>query len=442
MTTYVLRGNIVTETDVLENHFLTINDGIIEKISQNEPIGSIDVIECDDDCVILPGFRDPHTHDMPGQVSSCNQDENTIAERFGAVMRGYAANGVTAVYTATFGAPVEELVHYCNGARQWLDHPDNGRTGTRFMGMNIEGSFLNEECRGAQPAEFCFMPHKMDCIGAVNQLYKTGSVKMINIVPDYGEPSLATIKHARSLGIMVGSGHLKPDADLLQRAIDECDLQYMVHFTNGPTGQSFKPFGGGNAFEGAMNAPIIKELILDLTHIDKRYVLDMIYRNDERWGEDKTIAITDAIFPAEEEIPVGEFEIGTTVAMRDVDYNCLRTVAYIQDDGSRKPAPQNQLCGSILRMNQAFENLVGLFTQNITGIWYDHPAKTVEDAVIKTARLCATNQSKLDGSYTNNGRIAEGKQADLIIGKLQHTSNQYSFDVLQTWVNGKQVYSY
>lgn len=441
MNAYVIRGNIVTDTDVLEKHFLTIQDGRIENISADEPYGRYSRVETDEDCVVLPGFRDPHTHDLSGQMSSTQQSEDAIAERFETVMRAYAANGVTAVYTATVGAPVEELVHYCNGAKRWLDHPENGQTGTRFMGMNIEGSFINDECRGAQPAEFCFMPHKMDCIDAVNRLHQSGSVGMINIVPDYGDASLETIKHARSLGIMVGSGHLKPDADLLQRAIDECGLQYMVHFTNGPTGQSFKPFGGGNAFEGAMNAPIVKELILDLTHIDGRYVLDMIHRNDERWGEDKSIAITDALFPVEEEVPAGEFEIGTTVAMRDESFNCLRTVAYIQPDGSRKPAAPNQLCGSILRMNQAFANLVGLFTQNIEGIWYYHPAKPLEDAIIKTAKLCATNQAKLDGNFINNGRLAVGKQADLSIGKLEHTNGNYTFNVQQTWVNGKCVYS-
>jgi alpha-D-ribose 1-methylphosphonate 5-triphosphate diphosphatase PhnM len=92
-------------------------------------------------------------------------------------------------------------------------------------------------------------------------------------------------------------------------------------------------------------------------------------------------------------------------------------------------------------MNQAFGNLIGLFTQNIEGIWFYHPAKTFEVALIKTAKLCAGNQSKLDGSFINNGRIAIGKEADITIGTLQNTNGDYTFDVQQTWVNGKQVYS-
>lgn len=441
MSRIVLYGHIVTEDTLLENHYLTMDNGRIESISQNEPDGNFQKLEIGEDCVILPGFRDPHTHDVNGQLASPHQNEDTIAERFGTVMRAYAANGVTAVYVATFGAPLEELERYCRGAKLWMDCEQNGNHGTRLLGINIEGSFINEECRGAQSAEYCFMPHRMDCIAAVDRLYQTGAVKMMNIVPDYGEASLAVIKYANDAGILVGSGHMKPEAQLLQRAYSECGLQYMVHFTNGPMGQSFKPFGGGNAFEGAMTTPIVKEMILDLTHIDGRYVLDMIKRNDERWGDEKIIAITDACFPLDDEVPDGEFQIGTTMARKDHEMNCLRAAAYIQPDGGTVPAPPNTLCGSIVKMNQVFANLVSLFTQEMEGIWYHHPAMKMEDAVVKAAKLCAANQSQLDGTYTVTGNLAAGKQADITVGKLNNTHNRFALDIYHTFIGGDSVYS-
>ncbi len=441
MSLLAIYGNIVTEDSLLESHYLTIDNGVVKSISKAEPSAEYERIETGDDCLILPGFRDPHTHDVNGQVASKDMSTEEIAERFGTVMRAYAANGVTAVYVATFGVPLEELEHYCRGAKRWLDYSRNGNDGTRLLGINIEGSFINDECRGAQSAEYCFIPTQMDCVKAVNRLSETGAVRMMNIVPDYGEPSLLTIKHARNKGLMVGSGHLKPEARLLHRAYNECGLQYMVHFTNGPTGQSFKPFGNGNAFEGAMTIPIRKELILDLIHVDGRYVLDMIRRNEERWGDDNIIAITDGMFPVDEELPQEEFQIGTTVAVQDQEMNCLRATAYLKPDGTRVLAPPNTLCGSILKMNQAFANLMRLFTQDIEGIWYHHPAMPVERALVKTAKLCALNQANLDRHETSHGSLMPGKRADITIGKLNQTNNRYELFIQKTLIDGHIVYS-
>lgn len=439
MDTFTLRGHAVLPESVVENAFVTVRDGFIASVDRELPAGA-NLAELPEDCLILPGFRDPHTHDVLGQLDSAGRTDGENAERFAKIAAAYASHGVTEVCAATFGAPVQELEHYCRGAKRWMDDSGNGADGARLAGINIEGSFINEHCRGAQSAEFCFIPGRDDCIGNINRLHATGAVKMMNIVPDYGEPSLEAIRHARGLGIMVGSGHLRPPADLLRRAYGECGLQYMVHFTNGPTGQSFKPFGGGNAFEGAMSIPIVKELILDLIHVDPRYVLDMIARNEQRWGENAIIAITDSSFPIEEEIPEGEFRIGTTFAQRDAEHNCLRAVAYARPDGTRRAAPPNTLCGSILTMDRAFGNLLSLFTRDIEGIWFDHPAMPLDQALVKTAHYCAATQAALEGR-ADVGRIAPGLRADLTAARLERRNGAHHLAIEKTYAAGRQIHS-
>ncbi|OHE87988.1 MAG: hypothetical protein A3G75_14545, partial [Verrucomicrobia bacterium RIFCSPLOWO2_12_FULL_64_8] len=428
---YWIRGNVVTEHEVRENQVLEVRDGRIQGFHATPPPG-IPEYPTPGGWVLLPGFRDPHTHDLLGQLAAPSHTDEENMERMGRIAQAYARRGVTGVYVATFGAAIDDLLAYCRGARMWMDRPENGRQGAKVLGINIEGSFINEACRGAQPAEHCFMPHRWNCLELIDRLWETGAVRLVNIVPDFGLPSLETIQHARVKGLHVGAGHLKPEADLLQTAFEQYGLEYMVHFTNGPTGQSFKPFGGGGAFEGAMNLPIVKELVLDLIHVDPRYVLDIIRRTEERWGLDKVIAVTDASFPLEAEIPEEAFQVGSTIAKKDESLHCLRTVAYVQPDGTRQPAPHHTLCGSLLTMDQAFTNLLRLFTREREGHWYFHPAHTLEQAMIKSAQLCATNQSRLDWTYMDTGSLEVGKAADFVAGVIEEGAEGYRFHVRRT----------
>ncbi len=434
MKSFQIHGHIVTENSVLRHHTLTIHNGKIQSILPRE--GSI---QPDSAPYILPGFRDQHVHDLAGQESARIHAPGELLDSFRAATRALGRHGVTRVWLATFGDSLDTLERYGQGARLWMDQAGNGRTGAKLEGIHIEGTFLNEDCRGAQPAEHILIPTRDDCLGALNSLKNTGSVRLVNIVPDYGEESLRFIHHARGLGMTVGAGHLNPPAALLRQAYEECGLQYMVHFTNGPTGQSFKPFGGGGAFEGALHLPIYKELILDLFHVDPRYVLDIIRRTEERWGTDKIIAVTDALYADPDYLPEGGFSIGSTIAAVDASGCYLRTLAYRRPDGTEIPAPPNTLCGSILTMDKAFINLVNLFTHPCTGHWYDHEPLPLEEALVKAARLCATNQAKLVGDYPEAGSLGVGQAADLVVGSIGRRQDEYVFSITQVWVEGRLI---
>ncbi len=439
MENHTIKGSIVTKDEYLQHHKIIINDSNIQSVAALKKIPESS--DSDIETLILPGFRDQHIHDWVGQSMAATQPEEALVERLGLVMQSLARDGVTGVYLATFGGPLEILERYCQAARKWMDHPDNGHTGAKLLGINIEGTFLNVECRGAQPAEYCLVPPKDDCIHTLDRLFDTGSVKLINIAPDYGEPSLKIIRHASDLGLIVGAGHTKASAELIRRAYEESGLKFMVHFTNGPTGQSFKPFDDGGAFEGAMDSPIHKELIVDRKHIDERYLLDIIRRTEQRWGFDKIIAVTDALFPIKQEIPEGEFTIGSTIAHRDTTGNYLSAAAYMDQDGSRIAAPDNTLCSSLLSMDHAYDNLVSMLTRPVQGHWFDHPAMPPEIAFVRAAKLCATHQAVLDDNCHDTGSIKAGKKADLVIGLIKKKGDGYSFKVKETFVDGVKVFS-
>ncbi len=438
MESFCIRGNIVTEDAILPNFYLQIENSKIVYLSNTEPPGNIPCRDYES-AYILSGFRDPHIHDIKGQLNAPSLSIDQIANRFQTVMHALAKRGVTGVYMATFGGAIEDLEQYCRGAYEWMINNDNGKTGTKLLGINIEGTFLNDECRGAQPAEYCMIPTRDDCIAALDRLHATGAVKMVNIVPDYDQPSLDTIKHAHGLGMSVGSGHTKCPADVLRDAFENYGLRYMVHLTNGPTGQSFKPFGGGGTFEGSLHIPIVKELVLDRFHVDERYILDIIKRSDELWGPEKVIAVTDSSFPISEEVPKEEFLIGTTVAKKDESGLFCRSLAYMQPDGSRIPAPYNTLCGSILAMDKAFGNVVTILVNPIRGHWFDHLGMPIQEAILKASQLCSANQAKLDGTFGHTGSITIGKDADLVVGTFNKKEGEYDFAVQSTFVGGHEI---
>ncbi|MDX9754817.1 MAG: hypothetical protein RBU29_12705 [bacterium] len=423
-----MEGHIVTDSGFLEHHRLWIQDGRILSI---EPISHPGL---DENLFILPGWRDQHIHDLFGQQMAAHHPA-LLAERFHAVTQTLGRHGVTGVYLATFGDTVDNLETYCRAARQWMDSSANGRAGAKLLGIHLEGSFLNRECRGAQPAEHIWLPTEMDCGAILERLCQTGAVRLVNIVPDHGLPSLLLIQKARQLGLMVGSGHTKASATLLKQAYEEYGLQYLVHFTNGPTGQSFKPFGGGGAFEGGMNCPIVKELIPDGYHIDPRYVRDIIHRCEERWGEKQIIAVTDALTPLSDQLGSQEIQIGSTIAQIDPSRNALFTTAYRQPDGSRLPAPPGTLCGGIQLLDQIFENLLNLFTHEMEGYWLRHPALPFAQALGKASRLCSTNQALLEEN-TTTGILAPDHVADCIQARITKGPDRWKLQIQQVWVEG------
>ena len=72
-------------------------------------------------------------------------------------------------------------------------------------------------------------------------------------------------------------------------------LKYCIHFTNGPTGGSYKPFNGGGTIEAVLKFDeLYAELIADGFHVNPLYIRDIIRRK----GVDKIIGMTDCQFVA------------------------------------------------------------------------------------------------------------------------------------------------
>lgn len=376
---------------------------------------------------LLPGFRDQHIHDHIG----LSEDQST--ERFSRVTRALVRQGVTEATLATFAAPESTLISYLQSCKEYVSSDANGVEGTRISGINVEGTFIRKDCAGAQPPEYIFSPNSAAAQYLFDRLHQTGALSKVNIVTDFG---VDLIRHASNRGILVGSGHTKTTAQQLKEGM-EAGLKYIVHFTNGPTGQSFKPFDGGGTYEGGLTLPIVIEIIADGYHVDWRYVSDIIERRIQQGREHEIILVTDGIFPIPKEIPEHEFRVYSTQARKSDDGGVFFAVGTYNSDGKLSPSPKNTLCSSLLTMSRGFVNLLNLFSSDFSGFMIDRKARSLEESLRLASLFTATNQARLEGVLDRVGSLDVGKLADITILEMRGSPGDYELMIPHVMVAGK-----
>jgi len=409
----IFRGNLIVE------------NGVIEDLGSSADVkGSVYDV---DGFYVLPGFREQHLHDMPGMTRYVHRPE-----RIGEIAHRLLRHGVTAFKLATVAMPSDNLLTYLNSCREYLESRDNGAEGARFEGAYVEGTFINKRCAGAQPPEFIVHPNEPQARRMLDAMLDTGVVKLVNIVPDFG---VDLIRYATSRGVTVGCGHCKATARMLEEAV-KAGLRFIVHLTNGAMSQSFKPFEGGGAYEAALTLPVFIELIVDGYHVSFKYISDIIERRIQKRRAHEIIAITDRLFPTPEDAPEGTFRMFSVTCRKSMNENVLYTEGYVDNEGKLVGAPPFTLCGSLLTMDKAFENLLNLFTVKHSGYMIDVDARSLEEALRLTSRFTSINSARLEG-LSDVGLLERGKKADMSILEIEGSPGKYVVKVKYVIVGGE-----
>ena len=388
--------------------------------------------------LLLPGFIDLHCHGgrlfdamlgcyVPGE-DRFDHSPAAFERGLSAFLRGKAAEGVTRLLAATVAAPLRDLRRALAALGQHSNGEGNGLVGSRLEGAFIEGSFiLREDCAGAQNPAYFLAPS----VGAFEQLDAAapGYIRYVNIVPEHGAAGQEMARALSARGVLVGAGHTRCPADLYLQMV-AAGLRIAVHFTNGPTGHSFKPFHGGDAVEAVLSCDALyAEIIADGYHVDPRYVLDILQRK----GAERVVLVTDAVFPTGGG-PIGDFTFAGIRGRASADGKYLRAVER-----------ENTLFGSVLTADAAFSNVLSWTTREMPGIWRRlHRPLALEDALVRTSRMWSANPADLLGLSAGAqpaGRLCEGASADLVLARLHGAPGAYRLEVLQTVVAGRAVYT-
>jgi N-acetylglucosamine-6-phosphate deacetylase len=383
---------------------------------------------------VVPGFVDIHFHGLNlfdftlgqfnPQTETFDGSKSAYEKGFDMLIKTLPRFGVTAFYISTFAASLDSLKNCYGNLADFLkkQQQDKTYTGARLLGGLLEGSFISPDMAGAQDPAFVFKPSQE----AFDSIQDKGSIKLTLVGPDSGEPAVKLTKYLTDKGIIVGAGHTNATYNQVVDAVN-AGLKYCIHFTNGPTGGSYKPFNRGGAIEAVLQLEhLFAELIADGYHVNPAYIRDIIKRK----GVDKIIGMTDCMFVAGSSLK--RIKIGSVPGV-------------ISDDG-RYIAVENKkntLFGSVLNMKQGFENMLNWLTSNMQGIWNrSHKAMDFEDALAAVSAMYSTNPCKLVGLDKEGfGKLTDGAKADLCILNITGSQGSYKVDVESTIVDGNIVYS-
>jgi len=382
---------------------------------------------------VVPGFVDIHFHGY-NLYDACLGRFDTKAEKFDGSETAHLEGlkmlsvtlpqfGVTGFYVGTMAASVDTLHNsYANLAKYLKIQKDaKSPAGAKVLGGLLEGSFISPDMAGAQNPEFVLKPSKE----AFDKIEDGGTIKLVLVGPDSGEPAVELTRYLTGKGIAVATGHTNATYNQVAEAI-KAGLKYCIHFTNGPTGGSYKPFNGGGTIEAVLKFDeLYAELIADGCHVNPLYIRDIIKRK----GVKKIIGMTDCMFVAGS--PLKQINVGGVPGQ-------------VSEDGShiRVANKKNTLFGSNLTMNRGFNNMLNWLTSEMEGIWNrKHVAVDFEEALCAVSGFYSTNPCKLTGlAKAGYGTIADGAKADLCVLGISGSQGNYKVRVDMTIVDGNIVY--
>ena len=435
---YVIRGARIVGPTRVFNGDICCEGGEITALGEVRRPAGAKVIDAKG-LYALPGFIDIHTHGglgfdaTEGQFDPRTQRFNGSARAFRKalprLMKRFARTGVTRALLATLAAPMDRLKRSLACLADYLESDANGRDGAMLEGAFIEGTFIkNPAFAGAQNPKN-FLPPYISTFEALNRAAR-GHIRYVNIPPEHGLAGERLMRHVSKQGVLIGMGHTSCGSQQV-RVSQGLGLRVSVHFLNGPTGSSFKPFFGGNVVQAVLRTRgIYAELICDGWHSSAQYVMDIFRRK----GADRIAAVTDAVFAAGAK-GIREFSLG------GIKGKVHPSGEYVQT----KHDPTT-LFGSVLDMATAFGNILSWQTSDMSGIWYRRRAGVpFETALVRTAKCCATQPARLlelckaGGSVLCTGLLKPGRCADIVLADIAGKPGRYRVDVQHTFVGGRKV---
>ena len=342
----MLSGRILTPTGWITGH---IDFGQrIQHISEDSAAGT--------GLTILPGFVDLHVHGAAGvDIMEGGSAGATVA-------RTHARHGTTSLLGTTLTAREPAIRRALAGLAGVIAQRPSG--GARMLGVHLEGPFLNLKRLGAQPPDVIVASLEL-----VQSLHAIAPIRVLTLAPEV-DGHLALIPQLKDMGIRVQIGHSAGSFEDGVAAL-QAGVAGFTHLFNGMTGMDhYQPGIVGAALAHAEYA----EIIPDLMHVQPGAIRAALRAIPRLYG------VTDAT--AATGMPDGEYALGSQRVFKCL--GCVRLAT-------------GSLAGSVLTMDQALRNFVGL------GL----------DLAEASNRLSLYPADYLGES--ERGRLAPGAWADIVV---------------------------
>ena len=341
-----------------------------------------ETIELPKDAVVLPGFIDEHIHGaggadvMDGSVEALSVMADTLARE-----------GTTTFLATTMTQSPENIHRALTAVKEY--RALGRRAGARVAGVHLEGPFIAEAHKGAQPAEYIARPSVE--IFETYQAASGESIKIVTLAPEV-EGAAGLIKYLTARGIISSVGHTSAKFADVERAVSN-GASHVTHTFNAQSPLHHREIGVvGSAL---LMEELACELIADTIHVSVPAMKLL-----ERCKGENVILTTDAI--RAKGLGDGESELGGQKV-------------YVKNGEAR--LADGTLAGSVLSMNVALKNIV-----EKVGVPFERAVK-----------FATENPARALGIFEETGSIEVGKSADF-------TVLDRDFNVLLTVRDGEIVY--
>jgi len=368
---------------IFKQRSILVSDGIIlDLLRHTDRRPDVDsVIDCGGRQVI-PGLIDIHTHGRAGA------DFNTAdADDMRNMAKSYSEYGVTSVFPTLASAEFESL---CSQA-ELIDSLKGDTDGAEFLGVHLEGRYLNPSKGGAHNPDLLVLPNASEL-----EEFAGYSKLPLRVSAAYElEGGDAFAEKAKDLGATLSLAHTAAtygEAKQIYR-------KHKVAFTHLYNCMPPIHHRDGGTVLAAFESGGFCELICDGHHISPEMVA-FTYR---MIGMDRLVLISDSM---------------EATALSDGEYSIAGLPVYVKDGVAR--TANGNLAGSTLSLVHGVENLAKF--ANIP----------IEDALI-----CATlTPARAVGLESKVGKLAVGNRADFIIGSV---SGKH-IEIDQVFVGGEEVF--
>lgn len=357
------------------NCSVAVENGRIAAIGDNLPISEEYAFKG----VVLPGFIDRHVHGAGGADGM-----DGSAESLSVISKNLIKEGTTSFCVTTMTQSEENIVKALNAVKEFKSDY------ARVLGVHLEGPFISEKYKGAQPEEYIKKPDKR-----LMERFLAASGNKIKIVSLAAEQENAKelITFLRQKGVAVSVGHSTAKFEEVKKAV-EWGASSITHTYNAQTPLHHREAGVVGA--ALLIDELYCELICDLVHVCKEAVAVLVKNKPK----DKVILITDSM--RAKHLPDGESELGGQKV-------------FVKDGQAR--LADGTLAGSVLKMNEAIKNIV-----EKVGVDF---CTAVDYATV--------NPAKSLNLFDEIGSISVGKRADFAL-------LDDNFNVNATIINGEVVY--
>ncbi len=337
-----------------------IENGIITKVINLDSVEGINEY-------IIPGFIDIHSHGGYGTDFADCSEESTRK-----YLRELAKEGTTSLVHATITTEYDNLLNSIEVAKSVMNNPKDDEI--RYLGVNIEGNFLNKAKKGAHKEELLvpLMKHH------VEDLAKSGAVKIVSAAYENAEEGVIELLNEK--GIIPSLAHTMASGPETKVFVDK-GLKGITHMFNAM--QAFNHRGDVSTNRALTDDRLYTEIIVDGIHVEKD-IVKLLYKIKP---QDKIMIITDSA-PAKG-MPDGDYKFGELDIYKEGDIIKTRI--------------DNSLAGSIANMHLCFKNFM-----EFTGCSLEVASK-----------LTSTNQAAYLG-LEKIGDIKEGYVADMLVLDKEH----------------------